>query len=74
LSAAIFDGVTDSVIYVDLPATERWTQLASGEVDVLSRVTTWTFDRDVKEETSGVGFSFSQPDFYDGLTYSGIPP
>jgi len=74
LSAAIFDGVTSSVVYSVLPATDRFVALATGQVDVLSRITTVTLSRDVNEPSSGVGFSFSQPDFYDGLSFGGIPP
>jgi len=74
ISAAIFDGVTSSVVYSVLPATDRFIALAEGQVDVLSRITTLTLERDVNEPTSGVGFSFSQPDFYDGLSFGGIPP
>jgi hypothetical protein len=48
--------------------------LANGDVDVLSRLTTVTASRDILEPTAGVGFSFSQPHFYDGLTFGGIPP
>ena len=74
LSAAIFDGDPDHVIYSDLPASERFQALASGDVDVLSRLTTLTLSRDVNESTTGEGFSFSQPNFYDGLTFGGTPP
>jgi hypothetical protein len=74
LSAAIFDGVTDTVVYTDLPASERFQALQNGDVEVLSRLTTLTLSRDVLEPNTGVGFSFSQPNFYDGLTFGGIPP
>jgi len=74
LSAAIFDGVTSTVVYSVLPAEERFIALATGQVDVLSRITTVTLARDVNEPDAGVGFSFSQPDFYDGLSFGGIPP
>ena len=74
LSAAMFNGVTSSVHYTVLPATDRFIALAEGQVDVLSRITTVTLSRDVNETSSGVGFSFSQPDFYDGLSFGGIPP
>lgn len=74
VSAAIFDGVTSSVLYIDLPATTRFQALQNGDVDVLSRLTTVTLARDVLEPNTAVGFSFSQPNFYDGLTFGGIPP
>lgn len=74
LSSALFNGVTDTVVYTDLPASERFQALQDGTVDVLSRLTTVTLSRDVKETATNVGFQFSQPNFYDGLTFGGIPP
>jgi len=74
LSAAIFDGITDTVEYTDLSASERFIALANGDVDVLSRLTTVTLSRDVNEDATGQGFHFSQPNFYDGMTFGGIPP
>ena len=44
-----------------LSAKERFTALQSGEVDVLSRNTTWTFVRD-----SALGLDFAGVTFYDG--------
>ena len=46
VSAAIF-GNPDKVKYVPLTAKERFTALQSGEIDVLSRNTTWTLSRDL---------------------------
>jgi hypothetical protein len=78
VSAAIFNGITNTVVYVVLTSGERFIKLARGEVDMLSRLTTVTLDRDVSEPTTCVdkcvGFSFSQPDFYDGVSFGGIPP
>ena len=71
LSAAIFDGVTDTVEYTDLDASERFLALQNGEVDVLSRLTTVTLSRDIREPTAETGFSFTQPNFYDGLLFGG---
>ncbi|CAB9520747.1 Putative amino-acid ABC transporter-binding protein YhdW [Seminavis robusta] len=73
LSAAIFDGAAHHVVYHVLPATERFVVQAMGKVDVLSRITTYNFERDVSEPTSMTGFSFSQPVFYDGLSFGGLP-
>lgn len=73
LSAAIFDGVPDHVVYHVLPATERFVAQAMGKVDVLSRITTYNLERDVHEPTSMQGFTFSQPVFYDGLGFGGLP-
>lgn len=60
VSAAIF-GKDDKVKYVPLSAKERFTALQSGEVDVLSRNTTWTFSRD-----NSLGLEFVGVNYYDG--------
>mmetsp|Transcript_33757 Transcript_33757/g.68692 ORF Transcript_33757/g.68692 Transcript_33757/m.68692 type:complete len:906 (+) Transcript_33757:85-2802(+) len=51
----------------------RFADLASGEFDVLVASTTHTFDRDVHESSTGMGFSFSTPYLYGGMTYNGVP-
>lgn len=73
VSAALFQGL-GSTIFVPVTAAERFEKLASGELDLLSRVTSITYDRNVQEPTTGLGFSFSQPDFYSGVQFGGIPP
>jgi general L-amino acid transport system substrate-binding protein len=60
LSAAVF-GVPDKVSYVPLQAPQRFTALQSGEVDLLSRNTTWTLQRE-----GALGLVFAPPTFYDG--------
>jgi len=60
VSAAIF-GNPDNVKYVPLTAKERFTALQSGEIDVLSRNTTWTLSRDAQ-----IGLEFAGVNFYDG--------
>ena len=47
--------------YTPLTAQQRFTALQSGEVDILSRNTTWTFARD-----AGQGINFAGINFYDG--------
>lgn len=74
VSAAVFEGDTESVVYIDLPASERFKALQNSSVDLLSRLTTVTLSRDIREAGTEVGFAFSQPNFYDGLTFGGIPP
>lgn len=74
LSAALFEGDPNRVDFIDLPATIRFIELSNGNVDVLSRLTTVTFSRDVYEPTSNSSFSFARPNFYDGLSFGGIPP
>ena len=60
VAAAIFDD-PEAVEYRNLEATERFTVLVGGEVDILSRNTTWTLSRD-----TAVGMEFTPTIFYDG--------
>jgi general L-amino acid transport system substrate-binding protein len=60
LAAAIF-GDADKVKYTATSAKERFTALQSGEVDVLSRTTTWTLVRD-----TALGLNFAGVNYYDG--------
>jgi general L-amino acid transport system substrate-binding protein len=60
IAAAIFGDAT-KVRFVPTTAQNRFTALQSGEVDVLSRNTTWTLSRD-----TSLGFDFTGTNFYDG--------
>lgn len=60
LAAAIF-GDPEKVKFIPLTAKERFTALQSGEVDVLSRNTTWTMTRD-----TALGLHFAGVTYYDG--------
>lgn len=60
MAAAIF-GDGQKVTFKSLSAKERFTALQSGEVDVLSRNTTWTIARD-----SSLGLSFGPINYFDG--------
>ena len=60
LAAAIF-GDPDKVKYTPTSAKERFTALQSGEVDLLSRTTTWTLVRD-----TALGLNFTGVNYYDG--------
>lgn len=60
IAAALFDD-PEAVEYRQLNAKERFTAVQTGEVDVLSRNTTWTLDRD-----SSVRMAFAPVVFYDG--------
>src|SRR5437867_6851535 len=59
--AAIVFGDAEKVKYTPLTAKERFTALATGEVDVLSRNATWTQTRD-----GGMGITFTGVTYYDG--------
>jgi general L-amino acid transport system substrate-binding protein len=60
IAAAMF-GDAGRVRYVPLTAQQRFTALQSGEIDVLSRNTTWTSQRDIE-----LGINFAGVDYYDG--------
>lgn len=54
-------GDASKVKYVPLTAKERFTALQSGEIDMLSRNTTWTQTRD-----TSLGLNFAGVSYYDG--------
>ncbi|TAJ25029.1 MAG: amino acid ABC transporter substrate-binding protein [Reyranella sp.] len=60
VSAALF-GDSEKVKYVPTTAQQRFTALQSGEVDLLSRTTTYTLTRD-----TALGFDFTGVNYYDG--------
>ena len=60
IAAAVF-GDAGKVKFTPLSAKERLTALQSGEVDVLSRNTTWTLTRD-----AALGLNFTGVTYYDG--------
>jgi len=60
MAAAIFDD-SQAVRFTPLTSKERFTALSSGEIDVLSRTTTWTMSRD-----TNLGIDFAGTMFYDG--------
>src|SRR6185437_235093 len=60
ISAAVF-GDPGKVKYVPLTAQQRFTALQSGEIDILSRNTTWTLQRDTE-----LGLNFGPVVYYDG--------
>ena len=54
-------GDANKVRYTPTTAQQRFTALQSGEVDILSRNTTWTLTRD-----TSLGLDFVGVNFYDG--------
>ncbi|MBM7060014.1 amino acid ABC transporter substrate-binding protein [Pseudomonas sp. UL073] len=60
VAAAVF-GDANKVKFTPLTAKERFTALQSGEVDVLSRNSTWTSSRD-----AAMGLNFTGVTYYDG--------
>ena len=59
--AAAVLGDSGKVKFTPLSAKERFTALTSGEIDILSRNTTWTLSRD-----ADIGLTFVGVNFYDG--------
>lgn len=62
--AAAVLGDSNAVKYVPLTSKNRFTALASGEIDMLARNTTWTFSRDVD-----LKFTFVGVNYYDGQAF-----
>ena len=59
--AAATLGDASKVKFTPLTAKERFTALQSGEIDILSRNTTWTLTRD-----ASLGINFAGVNYYDG--------
>ncbi|GAB4370481.1 MAG: amino acid ABC transporter substrate-binding protein [Kiloniellaceae bacterium] len=60
VAAAVF-GDASKVKYTPTTGKTRFTALASGEIDMLARNTTWTLSRD-----ADLGFTFIGVNYYDG--------
>jgi general L-amino acid transport system substrate-binding protein len=60
IAAVVLDDPT-KIKFVPLSAKDRFTALQSGEIDVLSRNTTWTLSRDTQ-----LGLNFTAVNYYDG--------
>ncbi len=60
VAAAVF-GDSSKVKFSPLSSKERFTALQSGEIDMLSRNTTWTLVRD-----TALGLNFAGVNYYDG--------
>ena len=59
--AAAVLGDAQKVKFVPLSSPQRFTALQSGEIDILSRNTTWTLTRDASQ-----GAVFAAINYYDG--------
>ncbi|KKC39567.1 hypothetical protein WH87_05150 [Devosia epidermidihirudinis] len=60
VAAAVFNNA-DAVRFTPLTSQERFAALSAGEIDILSRTTTWTMSRD-----TDLGISFIGTMYYDG--------
>jgi len=63
VAAAVLDD-PQKVQFVPLSTVERFDALRAGKVDVLSRNSTWTFERE-----AGQGILFAGVDYYDGQAF-----
>lgn len=63
VAAAIFNDPT-RIDFIPLTAKDRFTGLQSGEVDLLSRNTTWSLSRE-----AGQGFLFAGVTYFDGQAF-----
>jgi general L-amino acid transport system substrate-binding protein len=63
ISAAIFNN-PKKVKFTPLSSKDRFTALQSGEVDLLSRTSTWTMSRDTT-----LGLTFAGVNYYDGQAF-----
>jgi general L-amino acid transport system substrate-binding protein len=63
LAAAVL-GSADKLRLLPTASNKRFTVLQTGEVDVLSRTTTWTFTRD-----AGLGLNFAGILYHDGQSF-----
>ncbi len=59
----------DKVKYVPLNSQQRFASLQAGEIDVLSRNSTWTLTRD-----ASLGVVFTGINYYDGQGFSACRP
>lgn len=63
VAAAVFNDA-DKVRFTPLTSQERFAALSAGEIDILSRTTTWTMSRD-----TDLGISFIGTMYYDGQAF-----
>jgi general L-amino acid transport system substrate-binding protein len=60
IAAAVL-GDANKVSYTPLNAQQRFAALQSGQIDILSRITSWTLTRD-----ASLGLSYVAPTYFDG--------
>jgi general L-amino acid transport system substrate-binding protein len=70
LAAAVL-GNSSKIELVPTTDADRFEVLSRRRIDVLIRITTSTTSRAIREPTTGDGFAFSSPYYYDGLTFGG---
>ena len=75
IGAAIFNDTVSTTTYEVqlLPFKESFLAINNGTCDISTSQTTPTLQRDLREATTQRGFMFTQPYFYAGTTFVGIP-
>ena len=58
---------------LDDQAGDQFLALSKGEVDISTTMNTLNMARDVYHQESGYGYTFSDPYYYSGTTFAGIP-
>jgi len=69
--AAVVLGNPDSFVGVPVTGVSRWRNLLDRKVDLLVYGDTHTFEREIREKSTGSGFAFSTPYNYDGMIFTG---
>mmetsp|Transcript_19829 Transcript_19829/g.43151 ORF Transcript_19829/g.43151 Transcript_19829/m.43151 type:complete len:1013 (+) Transcript_19829:140-3178(+) len=69
--AAVVVGTPDGFEGVPTTYSNRWQRLHDKTVDLVILGDTHTIEREVRESSTGAGFSFSSPYNYDGMVYFG---
>eukprot|EP00579_Thalassiosira_antarctica_P013409 CAMPEP_0201945108 /NCGR_PEP_ID=MMETSP0903-20130614/53734_1 /ASSEMBLY_ACC=CAM_ASM_000552 /TAXON_ID=420261 /ORGANISM="Thalassiosira antarctica, Strain CCMP982" /LENGTH=869 /DNA_ID=CAMNT_0048488167 /DNA_START=93 /DNA_END=2702 /DNA_ORIENTATION=+ len=69
--AAVVVGNPDSFEGIHVTSTNRWQHLLDRTVDLVVLGDTHTIEREVRESSTGAGFTFSIPYNYDGMAYFG---
>lgn len=66
-------GNASKVSFVNIPFREQFLALSKGELDISTELNTLNMARDVYHEPTGYGYTFSDPFFYSGTSFAGLP-
>ena len=69
--ASVIFGKTDNAQFVEVTASTRFQILQGRSADLLLSRDSHSIERETKERTTGAGFRFSSPYYYDGMSYLG---
>ena len=75
IAGSLFSGqFSGAVEYIDLADGDAFESLADGTIDLLSGGFAVSPELDFMEPSTGLGFTFSSPIYYDGLAFGGKSP